>query len=296
MRRTSIAALAGAALLLAACGNGDNGDVDANGDDNGAAADDVVAEYQESGVTLGVANEVPFGYVGDDGEVTGIGPEVAMAVLDEMGIEVNDSEVVEFGELISGLQAGTFDIITAGMYITPDRAAQAHFTDPDYCVAEGLAVEEGNPHDVHNYQDIVDNPDVIVAVASGTVEVDYLEDAGVPDDQIDTYGDIDGMYRALEAGEVDVVTGTKATVDTQVAARDGMESVEGFFPETAEGDQVLPCGGHVFDDEDFRDAFNEVLNEFREDGTTMEIITAYDDFTEEDVEMANDLTLEDFLD
>ena len=298
MRRTAIAAFAGAALLLAAC-NGDNGDVDVDvTDDNGndEAAEGVVAEYQESGVTLGVANEVPFGYIGDDGEVTGIGPDVAEAVLDEMGIEINDAEVVEFGELISGLQAGTFDIITAGMYITPDRAEQAHFTDPDYCVAEGLAVEEGNPFDVNDYQDIVDNPDVTVAVASGTVEVDYLEDAGVPDDQIETFGDIDSMYRALEAGEVDVVTGTAATVDTQVAARDGMEAVEGFFPETAEGDQVLPCGGHVFDDEDFRDAFNEVLNQFREDGTTMEIITAYDDFTEEDVEMANDLTLEDFLD
>jgi len=63
-----------------------------------------------------------------------------------------------------------------------------------------------------------------------------------------------------------------------------------------EGNDVFPCGGHGFDDEDFRDAFNEVLNRFREDGTTMEIITAYDLFDDEDVELANTLTLEDFLD
>lgn len=290
--------LAALALVLAACGDGgDDGATDTgtdNGDDNGEAADAALEEYRESGVTLGVANEVPFGFI-EDGEPTGIGPDVAQAVLDEMGIEVNDAEVVEFGELISGLQAGTFDVVTAGMYITPERAQQVHFTDPDYCVQESLAVEEGNPHGIEDYQSIVDNPDITAAVASGTVEVDYAEDAGIPDDQISTFGDIDSMYRALDAGEVDAVTGTLATVRTQADARDGIEAVDGFFPVDAEGEQIMPCGAHAFADEDFRDAFNEVLNEFREDGTTMEIITAYDDFTEEDVEMANELTLEDFL-
>jgi polar amino acid transport system substrate-binding protein len=239
---------------------------------------------------------VPFGYIGDDGEVTGIAPDVAREVLSRLGIDEMDAQVVEFGELIGGLQAGQYDMITAGMYITPERAEQIFFSDPDYCIPESLAVEEGNPHGITDYQSLVDNPDVTVAVATGTVEVDYLEDAGVPDDQIEVFGDIDGMYRALEAGEVDVVTGTAATVQTQVAARSGMEAVEPFFPVDAEGNEYFPCGGHGFDDEDFRDAFNEVLNEMRQDGTTMEIITAYEDFSEDDVELANTLTLEDFLD
>jgi polar amino acid transport system substrate-binding protein len=296
------AAILAAGLLLTACGGGDDTDTDTGAAaDDGAATDDggegeasgVVAEYQESGVTLGVANEVPFGSVGEDGEPTGIGPDVARAVLDEMGIAINDAQVVEFGELIGGLQAGQFDIITAGMYITPERAEQVFFSDPDYCVAESLAVEEGNPHGIEDYSSIVDNPDVTVAVASGTVEVDYVEQAGIPDDQIETFGDIESMYRALEAGEVDAVTGTAATVTTQADARDGIEAVDGFFPVDEEGEEILPCGGHAFDDEEFRDAFNEVLNQLREDGTTKEIITSYEEFTEEDVEMANELTVDD---
>ena len=288
MKRSVIALVAGA-LALAAC-NGNDVAVDDDPVD-----EDALAEYREDGVVLGVANEVPFGFIEDD-EATGIGPDVAQAVLAEMDIEVVDAEVVEFGELISGLQAGTFDIVTAGMYITPERAQQVHFSDPDYCIQESLAVDEGNPHDIVDYQSIVDNPDLLVAVATGTVEVDYLEDAGVPDEQVEVFGDIDSMYRALDADEVDAVTGTLATVQTQAAARDGIDAVEGFFPTDADGEQIMPCGAHAFDDEDFRDAFNEVLNQFREDGTTMEIITAYDDFTEADVEMANELTLEDFLD
>ena len=297
IRRPLFALLAAGALVLTACGEDVVDEpVDTEETDDAPEATGLLAELQEEGsVTVGVANEVPFGYVGDDGEVTGIAPDVASAVLAELGIEEMDAQVVEFGELIGGLQAGQFDMITAGMYITPDRANQIYFSDPDYCIPESLAVAEGNPFDIVDYQSLVDNPDVTVAVASGTVEVDYLDDAGVPDEQIQEYGDIDGMYRALEAGEVDVVTGTAATVETQVAAREGMEAVEAFFPVDADGNEYFPCGGHGFDDEDFRDAFNEVLNEMREDGTTMEIITAYEDFSEADVELANSLTLEDFL-
>jgi polar amino acid transport system substrate-binding protein len=295
------------ALLAAACGgddgNGDEGDAgddgaateeEAGDEGDGETADGRLGELQEAGsVTIGVANEVPFGSVGEDGEATGIGPDVARAVLEELGITEVEAQVVEFGELIGGLQAGQFDIITAGMYITPERAEQVFFTDPDYCVGESLGVPEGNPDGLEDYQSIVDNTDVTVAVASGTVEVDYVVDAGIPEDQVETFGDIESMYSALEAGEVDAVTGTAATVSTQAEARDGVDAVEPFFPVDEEGNDVFPCGGHAFADEDFRDAFNEVLNEFREDGTTADIILEYEDFTEEDVELANSLTVED---
>ena len=292
------AALFAGALLATACGNGDEAaDAPEDAETEDAEATGLLAELQEAGtVTVGVANEVPFGFIDDDGEPTGIAPDVARAVLAELGINNIEADVVEFGELIGGLQAGQFDMITAGMYITPDRAEQIFFSDPDYCVAESLAVPAGNPDDVVDYQSIVDDSDLTVAIATGTVELDYAQDAGVPDEQIELFGDIDSMYRALEAGEVDVVTGTAATVQTQADARDDIDAVEPFFPTDEEGNEVFPCGGHGFADEDFRDAFNEVLNEFREDGTTMDIILEYEDFSEEDVELANDLTVEDFLD
>ncbi|MBS3939858.1 MAG: ectoine/hydroxyectoine ABC transporter substrate-binding protein EhuB [Actinobacteria bacterium] len=285
-----MASAAALALALTACGD-DDGDVGTTDD---GEASGLLAELQESGtVTVGVANEVPFGSVGEDGEPTGIGPDVARAVLEELGIDDIQAEVVEFDSLIPGLQAGQFDIITAGMYVTPQRAAQVYFTDPDYCIAESLAVPQGNPEGIEDYASFLDNPDLTIAVASGTVEVDYVEDAGIPEDQVETFGDIDPMYRALEAGEVDAVTGTLATVETQAAARDGIEALPGFFPVDAEGNDVYPCGGHAFDDEEFRDAFNEVLNRFREDGTTKDIILQYEEFSEDDIDLANTLTVDD---
>lgn len=311
-RWLSLAALAAAVMMIAgACG--DDGDDEvattttAGGSPTTAGsggttattqATGLLAELQASGsITIGIANEAPFGFVGEDGEATGAAPDVARAVLAELGINEVNAEVVEFGQLIGGLQAGQFDLIAAGMYITPERAQQILFTDPDYCITESLAVEEGNPLGIVDYQSVVENPDITLAVASGTVEVGYAEDAGVPDSQLEVFADIDGMYAALEAGEVDAVTGTSATVATQVAARSGIEAVEPFFPRDAEGNETLPCGGYGFriDNEPFRDAFNDVLNDLKADGTTVELITAYEGFAQEDVELANDLTVDDFL-
>ncbi|HSP05506.1 MAG TPA: transporter substrate-binding domain-containing protein [Acidimicrobiales bacterium] len=179
-----------------------------------------LAELQEAGsITIGIANEVPFGFTGEDGEATGIAPDVAKAVLAELGITEVEANVVEFGQLIGGLQAGQYDLIAAGMYINDERAEQILFSDPDYCVAEGLAVPAGNPEGIVDYTSFVDNPDLTLAVATGTVEVGYAEDAGIPDDQLQVFADIDSMYAALEAGEVDAVTGTAATVQRQVDAR-----------------------------------------------------------------------------
>ena len=279
-----VIALAGLALVVGACG----------GDDDASPLE----QLQDSGsITIGIANEVPYGYVGDDGEVTGFAPDVATAVLAELGIDEVDADVVEFGELIGGLLAGQFDLIAAGMYINPDRAAQISFSDPDYCTTESLAVAEGNPEGIVDYSSFAENESITLAIASGTVEVGYAEDAGIPDSQLEVFADIDGMFTALAAGEVDAAAGTSATVDAQVAALSGIEAVEPFFPKDAEGNETLPCGGYGFRQEDtaFRDAFNEQLNAFREDGTTTEIITSYDGFAEADVQLANGLTVDDFL-
>src|SRR5690606_8287399 len=118
-----------------------------------------------------------------------------------------DATVVEFGSLIAGLQAGQFDMIAAGMFINEERAAQIKFSDPDYCVSESLLVPAGNPDNLSDYQSVID-AGVTIAVLSGGVEEGYVEQAGVPADQIELFGDVNDQYEAIDAGRVDAVTGT----------------------------------------------------------------------------------------
>ena len=273
-----LAVLAVLALVAAACGGGDG------------TAEGKLGELQESGtVTVGIANEVPYGYEDENGNVTGEAPEVAKAVLAELGIENMEASVVDFGALIPGLQAGQFDMIAAGMFITPERAEQIIFSDPDYCVSNSFAVAEGNPMGISDFQTIIDSG-ATLAVLGGAVDEGYAVDSGVPDAQIERFADVGAQYDALAAGRVDAVSGTVLTVKTQTDAMDGFEATPGFFP-VINGEEQVGCGGFGFTDQEFRDAFNEVLKELQADGTVEEIVTGFG-FAPEDVEKAANLTAE----
>ena len=74
---------------------------------------------REGYLRVGFANEAPYGFATPDGKLTGESPEVVKAVLKKIGIGEVDGVLTEFGSLIPGLQAGRFDLIAAGMFITP---------------------------------------------------------------------------------------------------------------------------------------------------------------------------------
>lgn len=267
-----IAVLAVLALVLAACGGDDEGSGD-TGDGGDGGGDSLLAQLQESGtITVGIANEIPYGYEDEEtGEVTGEAPEVAKVVLAELGIDNMDARVVEFGALIGGLQAGNFDMIAAGMYINADRAEQILFTDPDYCILESMLVPEGNPEGLTNYNSVA-GTGLKLAVASGTVNVDYAVWAGLDDDQIVEFAGIEDQYDAIAAGRVDAVSGTILTVQQHADVMDGYEALAPFPALDEDGNEILGCGGFGFLDQELRDEFNRVLNEKQDSGEVQAIV------------------------
>ncbi len=206
-----------------------------------------------------------------------------------------EAVVTEFGGLIGGLEAGNFDMIAAGMYINPDRAENVLFTDPDYCVLESMLVPEGNPHDLTNYNSVAET-DAVLAVASGTVNVDYAEWAGIPDDQIEEFAGIEDQYDALAAGRVDAVSGTVLTVQQHADVMEGFEALPSFPALDEEGNEILGCGGFGFryENEALRDEFNRVLNELKDSGEVADIVEEHLGIRDL-AEQAEGLTLEDLI-
>ncbi len=300
------------AMVLAACGGESDDSDDTTADDTTAAAEDTettaaaddtettageggggeaLAEmFPEGTVRIGLANEVPYGYEGEDGEPTGEAPELAKAILGELGIDNVEATVVDFGALISGLNAGQYDMIAAGMFITPDRAQEVIFSDPDYCGYTAFAVAEGNPLGLTDFQSIIDS-EATLGVMGGAVEDDYAVDSGVPDGQISRFNDTASLFDALPAGRIDAVALTDATVATQTANLEGFESSEPFVP-VIDGEEQLGCGAFAFDDQEFRDIFNEKLKEFQEEDRVHPIIEEFG-FSQEAVDRAKELTVED---
>lgn len=277
MKKLSILLTFGAALVLSACGGG--------GGEGDAEADDRVAELQEAGtVNIGFANEPPYAYENSEtGELEGAAIDIATAVFEEMGVDNVEGHLTDWGELIPGVQAGQYDVITAGMAIQPDRCENALFAEPEMQYGEGLVVAAGNPHDIHSYADIAENPDVTVALMEGTTQFEFLESEGVDPSQFMSVADIPGQLAAVQSGNADVTAATEATLRAayESLGSDEVEIVEDFEQPDIEGIPSFGAAAFNMEDEGLREAYNEALKTLKEDGTIDEILDNSQGFTAE---------------
>jgi polar amino acid transport system substrate-binding protein len=213
-------------------------------------------------IRVGFANEAPYGFATPDGKLTGESPEVVKAVLAKMGIAQVDGVLTEFGSLIPGLQAGRFDIIAAGMFITPKRCEQIQFSEPTYGIGQAFLVSEGNPKGIKDYSSIADNSDLKLAVMAGAVESGYARDSGIGLGQLVMLPDQSSLVKAVQAGRADAAALTANSIADMASKNEGVESTEPFG--TVAGQSVVGHGAIGFrkDDTDLYEAFNAELKKF----------------------------------
>lgn len=153
-------------------------------------------------VRVGYAIEAPFSYLDARGRVTGEAPEVAMAVAARLGQKIEWIQS-DFGALIAGLEAGQFDLIAAGMFITPERAERVLFSRPTCRVEQGLLVRKGNPLGLHSYQQLAGMPGVKIAVLDASVEESLLRRIGLGEANLLVVPDALSGRIAVETGVAD---------------------------------------------------------------------------------------------
>nr|WP_166238360.1 ectoine/hydroxyectoine ABC transporter substrate-binding protein EhuB [Paenibacillus turpanensis] len=267
-------------------------------ENKGAAATSIESEtlkkaIEQGYIKVGFANEKPYAYKDKDGKLTGEAVEIARNILTKLGVKEMRGELTEFGSLIGGLKAKRFDMITAGMYINPERAKEVVFADPEYSIGEGLAVKKGNPKKLHSYEDIKKDSSVKIAVMAGAAEEGYLKKNGVKEDQISIVPDQPSAIAALQSGRVDAITMTGPSLQAMLesAQDDNIERVMDFKQPVIDGKSVRGYGATAFRKEDqaFRDAFTEELNKMKKSGELLKIIQPFG-FTEQ--ELPGDMTAE----
>lgn len=227
-----------------------------------ASAETTLERIQRTGeIRIGYANEAPFAYTQADGKVTGESPEIAKVVFNKIGVTKIDAVLTEWGGLIPGLMAGRFDVIAAGMYVTPERLQQVLFTDPHYQIGDTLLVAKGNPRKLHSYADIVKNPKAKLAIMSGTAEYAYAREAGIPDSQIMQVPNTTAQLQAVRTRRASAAVGTQLTMKG-LAVKGGkrVEAIATFKDDPAH----TGYGALAFrkSDQDLRDAVNGVLKEW----------------------------------
>ncbi|MFJ3402654.1 amino acid ABC transporter substrate-binding protein [Promicromonospora sp. NPDC090134] len=138
----TVTAASAALLALTACGSSD---------ESGGAGD----ELGLSGGKLVVATEGtyrPFSYHDETDELVGYDVEVAEAVAENLGVEIEFQET-QWDAIFAGLDAGRFDTIANQVTITPEREADYVFSTP-YTVSTGVLVVAADNNDITSFADL----------------------------------------------------------------------------------------------------------------------------------------------
>ncbi len=195
-------------LTAAACGGGDDGGDNGNGQDTGQGQQDfpansTMAKLQEAGeIKVGVKYDVPlFGFKNPQtGEVEGFDVDMAQRVADELGVELKLVEAISDNR-IPYLQDGTVDLVFSTMTITTDRETEIDFSRP-YYIAHGRILVPGDS-DIAGIEDLGEGTTVCTALDS-TYETTILPEQA-PDAEVKTPDTYSECFAQLQRGSVDAL-------------------------------------------------------------------------------------------
>lgn len=94
----------------------------------------------------------PFSFHDDSGDLVGYDVEVAEAVAEKLGLEIEFQET-QWDAIFAGLEAGRFDTIANQVSITPEREEKYIFSTP-YTVSSGVIVVRDDNDTISSFEDL----------------------------------------------------------------------------------------------------------------------------------------------
>jgi cystine transport system permease protein len=197
----------------------------------------------------------PFSYHDPaTGQLTGYDVDVARAVGDRLGVEVEFVET-PWDSIFAALQANRFDVIANEVAITPDRRSNYDLSEP-YSVGEGVIVTRTDNMSITSLTDLNGK---VAAEQMTSNWAQLARDAGARVEPVEGFTQ---AIKLLNQGRVDAVLNDSIadyayltqTGDTsiKIAARSGQKSEQAFATHKDSG--LLPD-------------LNKALDELRSDGT-----------------------------
>jgi polar amino acid transport system substrate-binding protein len=237
--------------------------------------EDALDRARQTGVIrIGYAVEAPFAFLVNQTNVTGESPEIARIITRRLGIPRIEWRLAEFGSLLPGLEARRFDVVAAGLFITPRRARRVAFSRPTFHVGSALLVRQSTnppppaaPPPPRSYLDLIRDPQTRVAVLSKSVEEEHLTTLGMPRNRLVRVPDADTGKALVQAGNVTALALSAPTV-RWMAAQPSLLRLEAVpiepDPTTAPASPPEGVGAFAFRTEDrlLREAWDRELMNF----------------------------------
>ena len=259
-------ALAGALSIsmLAGCGSSSNESTTSESKEDTSLTDVQAAGH----FTLGLdADFAPMGFTDDNGEIVGFDIDLAKAVGEKMGVDV-EVKPIDWDSKDMELSSGKIDVIWNGFSITDERRQEVLFSNPYLSTKQSIVVKKGS--DITKKADLAGKK---IALQDGSTSEDALKAdtatyESVGDDNISRFKENSQVLMEVDSGRAD------AAVIDEVFVRYYLQKENLLDKYT-----VLEEG---FDEEDYgvggrkgdyalMEAIYKALDECKADGTTSEI-------------------------
>ena len=212
----------------------------------------------------------PYEFTDENGEVAGIDAEIAAAVAEKLGMELDITDMA-FESLIPALQAGTIDIVLAGMTVDPERADQVNFTDSYATGVQVVIVPENSdiaPVEQEDGSLAVDLTGKTIGVQTGTTGDLYCTD-DYGQENVKQFDNGPLAVAALVNGQIDCVVIDQEPAKNYVAANEGLKILDTAY---ANEDYAAAISK---DNTELLEQVNAAMQELKDDGTLQSIIDKY---------------------
>ena len=211
----------------------------------------------------------PYEYYDDEtGEIVGIDAEVAAAICEKMGY---DLEIVDmnFDAIINAISTNKVDFGMAGMTVTEERLQSVDFTSSYATGIQVVIVTEDS--EITSVDDLfADGANHVIGVQMGTTGDIYcsgdIEEAGLG--SIQRYNNGADATLALVSGKVDCVVIDNEPAKNFVAANEGLKILDSEY---AVEDYAIALAK----DSELTEKINAALEELIADGTVQAIVNKY---------------------
>ena len=274
MKKLSAMLMAGAMMMsLAACGSS------ASSASSEAVSSEAASEVASASSEAASAAELttvtpgkltmstnaafpPYESTDDNGNFVGIDIDVAAAIAEKLGLELQVDDM-DFDAALLAAQNGKSDMVMAGVTVTEDRQLVMDFSDSYATGIQSIIVKEDS--DIASPDDLADK---MIGTQRGTTGYIYCSD-DFGDEHVTPYDNGLTAVQALVNGQVDAVVIDNAPAKEFVEANPGLKILDTAY---AEEDYAI---GFAKGNTAMQNAVNAALEELKNDGTLQAIVDKY---------------------
>ena len=204
----------------------------------------------------------PYEMTTDSGDFEGIDIDVAAAIAEKLGLELQVDDM-DFDAALLAAQSGKSDMVMAGVTVTDERQKVMDFSDTYAEGIQSIIVPEDS--DIASADDLTGK---IIGTQRGTTGYIYCTD-DFGEDSVVAYDDGLTAVQALNNGQVDAVVIDNAPAKEFVAANPGLKILDTAY---AQEDYAI---GVAKGNTELLNAINGALEELQADGTLQSIVDKY---------------------